>query len=137
MRPRRKRWRRLAFALGDCAFLLAIGWLAVAAVQVTQSLPGSALLLSFLGMGLAMLIQMGLSFLLAPLLGSIETMTPSMVVAMFSPMVLEGIEMAGFEFIPSLARYFGALCGALMFGWMAAYAAACQRRFQRTCATHE
>lgn len=120
----------LAFRVGDCAFLVLIGYLAAAAMQWARDLGWSTPSSFITGMVLAMCIQIALSFLVAPVLGSIESMVPSMVVAMVVPMLLDGAEMIGLELEAPTARYAGGLLGLMGFLALTVYSARCRRYFE-------
>lgn len=120
-----------AFCIGDCAFLMLIGYLAVSAMQWARGFGWSTPLSLITGMILAMFIQILLCFLVAPVLGSIESMVPSMVVAMAVPMLLDGAEMVGLTLDAPTARYVGSLLGLLGFFALTVYSARCRRYFGR------
>jgi len=63
-----------------------VGAVATAAMHLTHALNWNFAVTCLLGMLLAMAMQMPLAWLVAPVLGSIESMLPSMVLAMVSPM---------------------------------------------------
>lgn len=90
------------------------------------------LLISILGMAVAMGIQMLMAFGLSPLLGSIETMAPSMVVAMVVPMIVDVAEFSGWMVGRSEAALLGAASGLLYFSYLEWYGAAFRRRLART-----
>ena len=76
------------FAAGDLAFLTIIGAGTNAAMLLVHSFRWNCIATLIVGMTAAMVIQMVLATLAAPLLGSIETMVPSMVVGMLGPMLI-------------------------------------------------
>ena len=84
-----------------------------------------------LGMALAMVVQTLLAWCIAPILGSIESMVPSMVLAMISPMSICSARLLGFELDGPSALGVGMVFGLLMFGLVEAYGAACRRLFSR------
>ncbi len=93
------------------------------------------LLVSILGMAAAMGIQMLMAFGISPLLGSIETMAPSMVVAMIVPMMIDVGELCGWMIGRSEATLFGAASGMIYFGYIEWYGAAFRRRLARARAS--
>ncbi len=125
------RWRRISFALGDCIFLMTVGVLAAVAMLFANTLECNSVLQSFTGMALAMLVQSLLALMVAPLLGSIETMTPSMVVAMGTPMILEAWGMLGLELAARTALPLGAALGLFAFLLLELYGVRCRTYFQR------
>jgi hypothetical protein len=129
-----RRWLRLAFAVGDSLFLTLIG-LQAALVMYAVNRAGWAFPIgSIAGMAAAMGVQMFLAFAVAPLLGSIESMTPSMVVAMVSPMVVDGLAMMGPPPAPMECAGLGAGFGLLMAVLVQVYGVACRRRLRRITA---
>ncbi|MEK7732493.1 MAG: hypothetical protein AAB363_11620 [Planctomycetota bacterium] len=79
------------------------------------------------GMALAMLVQTILAFAATPLLGSIETMVPSMVLAMLCPMALDLLEMIGVDLGWSWTIGFGAELGFAMFLFVEIYGVRCRK----------
>ena len=126
------RLRQVSFALGDCIFLMTVGVLAAAAMLFADTFECNGVLRSFAGMALAMLVQTLLALIVAPLLGSIETMTPSMVVAMGTPMILEAWGMLGLELAERTALPLGAALGLFAFLLLELYGVRCRTYFQRT-----
>jgi len=80
-----------------------------------------------IGMVVAMLVQIILAWLAAPLLGSIETMAPSMLVAMIAPMTICLLHGSGCELTWSGALLIGAASGVLASSLLAVYGASCRR----------
>lgn len=68
-----------------------------------------------LGMVAAMGVQMVLAVLAAPVLGSIETMVPSMIVGMLGPMQLCAIELVGYHATRATGVLAGAAFGLAIF----------------------
>jgi len=83
------RLRSFLFSVGDSLFLITVGILAVTTMRLIDALAWHPVLTWVVGMGLAMLVQTLLAFAVAPILGSIESMVPSMPLAMICPMALE------------------------------------------------
>lgn len=100
-------------------------------MQWLHQLAWNFLVLSLLGMAAAMGIQMLMAFGLSPLLGSIETMAPSMVVAMIVPMLVDVAELSGWMFGGFDAAAVGAASGFLFFVYLGWYGAIFRRRLAR------
>ena len=89
-------WRTsILFAIADALFLMLVGAASNSAMHLVHMLEWSFATTIIVGMVAAMAVQMTLAFLAAPLLGSIETMVPSMIVGMLSPMQLCAVELIG------------------------------------------
>lgn len=119
------------FHVGDAVFLAGVGAESGAVMQWLHQLEWNSLVLSVLGMAAAMGIQMLMAFGLSPLLGSIETMAPSMVVAMIVPMLVDVAELSGWMFGRFDAAAFGAASGFLFFVYLEWYGAIFRRRLVR------
>lgn len=120
------------FNLGDAAFLMAVGAESGFVMQWLHQSSWNFFLISILGMAVAMGIQMLMALGLSPLLGSIETMAPSMVVAMVVPMMIDVAELSGWMVGRSEAALLGAASGLLYFSYLEWYGAAFRRRLART-----
>ena len=125
------RLRSILFFVGDGVFLVVVGAVAAVAMRLIDSLGWNAVLTWIVGMVLAMLAQTVLAFAAAPLLGSIETMVPSMVVAMICPMALDLLEMMGADLGWSWSIGFGAGLGLAMFLYVEGYGVRCRRSLHR------
>lgn len=121
--PTKARWRPILFGIGDFLFLVTVGMVATLVMHGMHQLGWNFAVTSLVGMAAAMLVQMIMAFCAAPLLGSIETMTPSMVVGMISPMSVCTLHMFGCESNCILALVLGAAVGAVMFVLVAVYGA--------------
>lgn len=121
------RVRPILFSVGDCVFLLIIGAVAAMVMRLIDSLGWNVVLTWVVGMALAMLAQTILAFAAAPLLGSIETMVPSMVLAMLCPMALDLLEMIGADLGWSWSIGFGAGLGLTMFLFVEIYGVRCRK----------
>jgi hypothetical protein len=128
----RSRWDRL-FAALDCLFLIAIGVTSVATMHLSHMLGWSFLVEMLVGMSGAMIVQMGLAVMVAPLLGSIESAVPSMVVAMTAPMVLCGAHMLGCSLEWPACLAMGSSLGIASFAILSFYGACCRRRYLGFC----
>lgn len=100
-------------------------------MHITHELDWGFAVCAALGMLAAMVVQTIAAWLIAPLLGSIESMVPSMVVAMVSPMSICGLHLLGAEPGHSWSLAQGAVFGLGMFLLVEVYGAACRRRFER------
>jgi hypothetical protein len=80
-----------------------------------------------IGMVVAMLVQVILTWLAAPLLGSIESMTPSMLLAMIAPMAVCLLHGSGCVLTWAAAMWYGAAAGVLASLLLALYGASCRR----------
>lgn len=121
------RWRTILFGIGDLLFLVAVGVVTTLVMHGMHQLGWNFAVTSLVGMAAAMLIQMLMAFCAAPLLGSIETMTPSMIVGMASPMSVCTLHMFGCELNCTLALVLGAAFGAVMFILLIIYGAMVKR----------
>jgi hypothetical protein len=85
------------FAAADLVFLICIGALSAVLMQAAHWPMWNFWLCAAIGMVFAMTAQTLLALLVAPVLGSIEAMIPSMLVAMGSPMVVCTLHLSGRE----------------------------------------
>lgn len=125
------RWRAILFGIGDLLFLVAVGMVATVSMHGMHQLGWNFAVTSVVGMVAAMLVQMLMAFCIAPLLGSIESMTPSMVVGMISPMSVCTLHMVGHESDCMVALLIGAIVGAAMFAFVEVYGAIVKRSLRR------
>jgi hypothetical protein len=128
------RWRTILFGMGDLLFLVAVGMIATLVMHDMHQLGWNFAVTSLVGMAAAMLVQMLMAFCVAPLLGSIETMTPSMVVGMVSPMSVCTLHMFGCESNCTVALVLGAAFGAAMCILVMIYGAMVKRSLSRSYA---
>ncbi len=84
------------FALADALFLMVVELASNSAMHLIRALEWNLVLTLVLGMAAAMAVQMALAIIAAPVLGSTETMVPSMIVGMLSPMQLCAVELIGY-----------------------------------------
>lgn len=129
------RGRRIAFAVGDCLFLMLVSMIAAGIMQLLDAWGWPFVAMSLVGMAAAMLVQMLLAVAVSPLLGSIESMTPSMVIAMITPMAMDVMHLLGGEMTWAEALAFGAAMGAGMYLLLEWYGRSCRRRLSRTAAS--
>jgi hypothetical protein len=110
------RFRLAIFSCGDCLFLVFTGAAASLAMHLFHSLGWHWAVVLPLGMVAAMLIQIVLAKSVAPFLGSIESLIPSMVVAMFVPMLVCLLTLTGAGMSDwAAALWLGALGGTGVF----------------------
>lgn len=83
------------FAIADAVFLMVVGSASNSVMHLVHMLGWRFAMTFVFGMAAAMAVQMMLAFLAAPVLGSIETMVPSMIVGMLSPMLLCALDLIG------------------------------------------
>lgn len=122
--------RRMAFSVGDLALILAV---AIAGSHVMQLAHEVGLPLAvgiLLGMLASMLVQLLLATLASPLLGSIESMVPTAVIAMALPAVVCVVSLLGLDWRPSQLDAATATIGLLFWLWTIAYAHRCRLRFR-------
>jgi hypothetical protein len=105
----------MLFALADALFLMVVGLASNSAMHLIHALEWNLVLTLVLGMAAAMAVQMVLAILAAPVLGSIETMVPSMIVGMLSPMQLCAVELIGYHPAPATGVFAGAAFGLVTF----------------------
>lgn len=121
------RVRGVLFRVGDALFLVLVSGAATVLMCLAHRLEWGFIAECAVGMIAAMLLQMLLAFCVAPVLGSIEAMVPSMPVAMVAPMVV--CLLHAFDcrlgWLASLAL--GSAFGGAMFALVEWYAAACRR----------
>lgn len=120
-------WRFL-FSAGDLAFLTAVGSVTTVTMHAMHQTGWPFAVAMLTGMAAAMVVQMLLAVCVSPLLGSIETMTPSMVVGMVSPMLVCTLHLFECESTCGLAMILGAAFGIGMFAFIEIYGIRCRRR---------
>ncbi|QDV89871.1 hypothetical protein RAS2_09460 [Phycisphaerae bacterium RAS2] len=126
------RWRTILFGIGDLVFLVAVGMIATLVMHGMHQLDWNFAVTCLVGMAAAMLVQMLMAFCAAPLLGSIETMTPSMVVGMVSPMSVCTLHMLGCESNCTVVLVLGAGFGMAMFILVTIYGAMVKRSLSQS-----
>lgn len=124
-------WRRFFFSLGDFIFFMAIGIATTLVTHGTHQLGWSVWIACPVGMVVAMALQMLMAVCVSPLLGSIEAMTPSMVLGMLAPMPVCVLHIMGRESTHSAAVVWGIAAGMLMFAFVLWYSTICNRRLHR------
>lgn len=126
------RLRKALFACGDALFLLLVSISATAVMHLIHGLEWGMTISLVSGMIVAMSIQTLLAKFVAPLLGSIESMVPSMVIAMASPMAVCGFALAGIHLDMEKSVEVGVATGAVFFVLMQAYGIRCKRGLRRS-----
>ena len=125
-------WLRTAlFVFGDALFLLLVSVVATILMHLVHELGWNLAFTLICGMAVAMLVQMLLAFGAAPILGSIESMVPSMVVAMISPMAVCTLDLLGFQLHWRESVQVGVLVGLIVFGLIEVYGFVCRRWLRR------
>lgn len=137
--PHRERQfvRKLVFAGADLVFLICIGALSAVLMQAAHWPMWNFWLCAAIGMVGAMTAQALLAMLVAPVLGSIEAMVPSMLVAMGSPMVVCTLHLSGREPGWAASAWLGAAIGAAFHLSISAYGARVRHRFAAERKTQE
>jgi len=124
------RWRNVLFGIGDLLFLVAVGVVATLVMHGSHQLGWNFAITCLAGMAAAMLVQMVMAFCVAPILGSIESMVPSMFVGMVSPMAVCALHLLGHEPDCMLALAVGAMSGAAMFVFVQWHSIQCRSRMR-------
>ncbi|MBI4570201.1 MAG: hypothetical protein HY719_17555 [Planctomycetes bacterium] len=125
------RIRAAAFATADGMFLSAVGAVATLVMHWTHESDWPLAVCMLVGMAAAMVVQTVMALLATPLLGAIETMVPSMAVAMIAPMSVCLFHMVGREPAMGEAILMGACFGVGMFVFLLLHGAICRRRVSR------
>lgn len=121
---------RMAFSVGDLALILTVAIAGSRVMQVTHEM-GLPLAVGILvGMLASMLVQLLLATLAAPILGSIESMVPTAVVAMSLPAVVCVLSLLGLDWRRSHLDAATATIASVFWLWTIAYAHGCRRRFR-------
>lgn len=132
-----RRWRWFLFSLGDCAFLVAVGVATTLVTHEMHELDWPVWLACPLGMIAAMALQTTMAVCLSPLLGSIEAMTPSMVLGMLAPMPFCALHIVGCETNHSTAALWGMAAGLFMYAFVLMYSTRCERRVRRMIGSNQ
>lgn len=122
--------RTRLFLMGDALFLVVVGIVSTVTMHRMHQLGWGFAITCIVGMCAAMAAQMLLAWCVAPLLGSIEAMTPSMVVGMISPMSVCTLHMLGHEPHAATAATLGSLSGLAVFVFVVVYARSCTRKLR-------
>jgi hypothetical protein len=105
---KRLRLRAVAFTAGDGLLLVTVSIAATTVMHMIHGLGWNLVLTLICGMAIAMAVQILLAMAAAPILGSIESMVPSMIVAMVSPMAVCALDLAGTPLDPRRSIIVGA-----------------------------
>lgn len=125
-------WLRTApFVFGDALFLLLVSVVATTLMHLVHELGWNLAFTLICGMAVAMLVQMLLAFGAAPILGSIESMVPSMVVAMISPMAICTLDLFGFQLHWRESVLAGVVVGLIVFGLIQVHGFMCRGWLRR------
>lgn len=119
------------FLVADLVFLVLVGIAATLTMYCVHKLGWPFVPTSLLGMMAAMLVQALMAFAAAPLLGSIESMVPSMIVAMVSPMTLCVLHLVGCESSWTLSAAIGSAFAIGTFILIQRYARCCRHALNR------
>ena len=119
------------FFVADFVFLILAGVAAMLAMHLVHQLGWAFIPMCITGMIAAMLVQTLMAFAVAPLLGSIESMVPSMIVAMVSPMTLCVLHLFGCESTWKLAAAIGCGFAIVVFTLIQLYARSCRTALAR------
>ncbi len=87
-KPQRIRFTGFLLGAGDFLFLVVVGVVATLSMDWVHRLGWNLAVVLIVGMVLAMIVQTALTLAVSPILGYRESMLPSMVVAMVSPMAV-------------------------------------------------
>ncbi len=123
---RQIRQRLIVFGIGDCLFLCLVGGAAAVAMHLAHQLSLGFMFTWIIGMAAAMVLQTLLACLAAPILGTIESMIPSMIVAMASSMLVCAFHLMGGEGLSESLAAGGSL-GLGMFLFVEVHGAACKK----------
>lgn len=122
---RLKHNRAIFFFVVDFVFLVLVSIAATLVMHMIHMFEWSFVPMSLTGMIAAMLVQTVMAFAAAPLLGSIETMVPSMIVAMLSPMSICLLHLFGCESTWMMAVVTGSGFAIGTFALIRLYARSC------------
>lgn len=125
----------IAYAIGDFVFLVAAGVVATLVMHSVHELEWPFLVCMSVGMIGGMAAQMLMAWCVAPLLGSIESMVPSMLVGMISPMSICFLHLVGLEPMGMSSAAIGAVFGIGLFVFVRLYGRACRQRL--SCSSWE
>lgn len=123
--------RSFLFFVADLVFLVLAGIAATLTMHFIHQFEWPLILMSVIGMIAAMLVQTLMAFAAAPLLGSIESMVPSMIVAMVSPMTICVLHFWGCESNWPIATAIGSAFALGTFSFIQSYAQSCRNALGR------
>lgn len=123
--------RSRLFFVADFVFLVLAGVAATLMMHLIHQLEWPFLPTCIVGMVAAMFIQTLMAFGAAPLLGSIESMVPSMIVGMTSPMTICVLHLFGCESTWVMATVVGSAFAIATFALIQRYARSCSARLSR------
>ncbi len=132
--------RSMLFTIGDCLFLCLVGAVTAEAMRLAHQLDCTFVLTWIIGMTGVMVLQVFLAFLAAPILGMIESMVPSMIVAMAGSTSVCVSHLVGGELGSFKATALGVSLGMGMFLYVVAFGNSCRNSllpvFPNTRAPH-
>lgn len=120
VRPRMS-LREIAFGVGDLVFMIGVTATAAWAMNIGHQPMWGMAVGVVVGMSLSMLAQTTLAFAVAPVLGSIESMVPSMVAAMAGSTAVCLLHLVGREPTSATALQVGVGFGVVVFCLVRAY----------------
>jgi len=123
--------RAFLFFVADLVFLVLAGIAATQTMHLIHQLEWPFIPTCVIGMIAAMLVQTLMAFAAAPLLGSIESMVPSMIVAMVSPMTICVLHLFGCDSTWALAAAIGSAFAVVTFTFIQFYACSCSHALAR------
>jgi len=123
--------RVLQFSAGDLVFLALVSVLTTLTMHVVHETGWPFLVCMLVGMAAAMIVQTLLAIGVAPLLGSIESMVPSMMIAMIAPMSVCTLHLCGWKPMAAACATIGAVFGVGLFVFVRGYGAACRAAMQK------
>lgn len=123
--------RTSLFFAGDLVFLVLAGIVATVTMHLVHQLEWPLILMSLIGMAAAMFGQTLMAFAVSPLLGSIESMVPSMIVAMASPMTICLLHLFGCESTWALAAAIGCAFALGTFAFIQIYGRSSRKSLMR------
>lgn len=123
--------RSFAFLAGDLALYVVLGIEAAFSMHLAHEHVAGVMAATLSGMVLGMLVATGTAFMFRPLLGSIETTVPAMIVGMAGGAVVCLFMLTVGTPTANLVVRLGVGGGMLTFGWIAAFGSGCRRRLAR------
>ena len=122
--------RSSAFSVGDALFQLAVSLGASAVMYLLHILDIPFFLAALAGMLAAMALQTVMALAISPLLGSIESMVPSMVLGMLAPMMVCAAHFAGMRVSMESSLIIAIGAAVLFHLYLRRHGRRCRRRFE-------
>lgn len=123
--------RKTVFCIGDVMFGAVVGLSAIYVMHLAHRLSIGFFGAMALGMTAGMLLQMIASFAVAPILGSIESMVPSMIVGCVAQMSVCGTHLVNCKLSIGAAVLSAVASSLVVEMVLTVYAYRCDRRFVR------